>query len=86
MADEVQDPVPPLKVAVHSRVDPIENVTVPVGVGPLEATVADNVTGCPTSTGFGLADAVVVVVLTVKGKVMKEEQLLVSPLYAAVTI
>lgn len=81
MVDEVQAPVPPLKVAVHSRVDPIENVTVPVGVGPLEANVADNVTGCPSPTGFGLADAVVVVsALTFRGNVVLPPQLLVSPL------
>ena len=77
----MQAPVPPLKLAVHSGVDPIENETVPVGVGPLEVTVADNVTGCPSPAGFGLADAVVVVsVLTFRLKVVLPPQLLVSPL------
>ena len=33
-AAELQEPIPPDSGAVHSVVDPVENVTEPVGVGP----------------------------------------------------
>jgi hypothetical protein len=38
---------PPLRDALPSEALPFLNVTVPVGVGPAELTVAVNVTGWP---------------------------------------
>lgn len=38
-AEELHEPLPLDKVAVHSGVDPVENVTEPVGVPPV--TVAE---------------------------------------------
>jgi hypothetical protein len=42
-ADELQEPLPLDSVAVHSDVEPVENVTDPVGVimPPVAATVAE---------------------------------------------
>jgi hypothetical protein len=47
---------PPLKIA-----DPIPKLTLPVGVGPLEVTVAVYFTACPKSVGFRLETSFVVV-------------------------
>jgi len=53
--------VPLFSVAVPIAVDPILNVTVPVGVPLLDVTVAENVTACPTTDGFNDEEIVVVV-------------------------
>ena len=44
-----------------STVAPSRNVTAPVGVPELDATVAVNVTGCPNTEGFGEEPTAVVV-------------------------
>ena len=66
---------------------PSLNVTVPVGVPPLPATVAVNVTDCPNTDGFAEDTTVVVVEACVTVCVRVEEVLPVkfaSPLYVAV--
>jgi hypothetical protein len=46
------DPASPLSVTVPSVVEPFLNVTVPVGVPPVEVTVAVKVTATPNGDGF----------------------------------
>jgi hypothetical protein len=53
---------PPLRAALPINLLPFLNVTVPVGVGPAELTVAVNVTVCPYIDGFKLAASTVLVV------------------------
>jgi hypothetical protein len=69
-------------VAVPTVVVPLRNVTVPVGIPAVEATVAVNVTACPAVDGFGVEvrTKVVVAFVTVKasaGEVLAA--LLLSP-------
>jgi hypothetical protein len=52
---------PAAKVALPSDVLPFLNVTVPVGVGPADVTVAVKVTACPYFEGLRLELSVVVV-------------------------
>lgn len=51
-ADDVHEPVPPLRLAVHSVVEPVVKVTLPVGVAPEPepepVTVAEYVTAWPS--------------------------------------
>jgi hypothetical protein len=73
---------PPLKVPVPRLAGPSMNVAVPVGVpaaGATEMTVADNVTGWPTTPGLGktLTEALVEPWLTV---CVREEDVLVAKL------
>jgi hypothetical protein len=57
----VKDATPFVSVPVPRVVVPSRNVTVPVGVPPLEVTFAVSVTAAAAAAGFGLADNVVVV-------------------------
>ena len=72
---------------MQSALDPIENVTVPVGTNPVvEVTAADKVTDSPTHEGLGLEVPMREVTPTTTVKVVLEGQLLASPLYVAVII
>ena len=59
--------LPPLSVPVPSEVDPSLKVTVPVGVPPLDVTVAVNFTEAPNVDGFSedVTDVELVAALTV---------------------
>ena len=56
----VMEAVPPLKTADPNTRVPLKKVTVPVGVGPAELTVAVIVTASPDVDGLGLELTVVV--------------------------
>ena len=72
---------------MQSALDPIENVTVPVGTNPVvEVTVADKVTDSPSHEGLGLEVPMREVTPTTTVKVVLEGQLLASPLYVAVIV
>lgn len=60
--DVTSDALPPTKLAVPSFVDPIVNVTVPVGMPEADATVAVSITDSPEFDGFGDDMRVVIVV------------------------
>jgi hypothetical protein len=83
-ADELQDALPPDSGAVQSDIDPIENVTDPVGVGTpvaLVVTVAEYVTDVPRVAGLGVATTAVCdgALLTTSGVVPVEPTNTVSP-------
>jgi uncharacterized protein YaaQ len=86
-AVEVQEPVPaPDSVATQSGVDPVENVTDPVGVGnpvTVDVTVTEYVTDAPTVAGLGLAPIEVCVgaLLTTRLVVPVEPANTLSPEY-----
>jgi hypothetical protein len=55
-AEELHEPLPFDNVAVQSGVEPVENVTDPLGVpAAVDVTLAEYVTETPTVTGLGLA-------------------------------
>lgn len=87
-AEEVQEPLPfDNKVAVHSDVDPVVNVTVPVGVGaPVTpvVTVVEYVTEEPSGAAFGVAltEVCVVAGFTTRLVVPLDPVKLVLPEYA----
>src|SRR5580704_15207259 len=91
-AVEVQEPVPaPDSVATQSGVDPVENVTDPVGVGSpvtVDVTVTEYVTDAPTVAGLGLAPIEVCVgaLLTTRLVVPVEPKNSVSPEYVPVMV
>ena len=60
-SDDAHDPLPPDSAAVHRSVDPIEMVTDPVGVPPVEETTAEYVTGTPATDVAGVAETEVAV-------------------------
>jgi hypothetical protein len=77
----------PFRTPVPSVAAPSLNVTVPVGVPPVDVTVAVNVTDCPNVDAFGADVSVVVVVPLLTVCVSVVDVLLVklpSPSYAAV--
>jgi hypothetical protein len=85
--EELQEPLPLDNVAVQSGVDPVENVTDPVGVGNpvmVLVTVAEYVTEAPTVTGFGLAPIAVCdnALLTTREVVPVEPENTLLPEYA----
>jgi hypothetical protein len=84
-AEELQEPLPLDKDAVHSCVDPVVNVTDPVGVPvAVDVTVAEYVTEFPTVTGFGPFKTIAVFegFLTTSVVVPVDTEKLVSPEYA----
>jgi hypothetical protein len=84
-AEELQEPVPALdNVAVQSDVNPVENVTDPLGMGSpvtVDVTVAEYVTDVPTVAEVGLAPIEVSVgaLLTTRLVVPVEPAKTVSP-------
>lgn len=86
-AEEAHVPLPFDRVTTQSVVDPVVNVTVPVGVGTpvaLVVTVAEYVTEVPTVTGPGLAPTEVCdgSLLTTRELVPDEPAKTSSPEYA----
>ena len=84
---EWHEPLPFVNRAVQSVVDPVVNVTDPVGVGspvPTGVTVAEKVTEAPCPAGFGLApmDVCVDAGLTVRPVEPLEVEKSLSPEYA----
>jgi hypothetical protein len=83
-AVELHEPLPFDNVAVQSGVEPVENVTDPLGVPvAVDVTVAEYVTETPTVTGLGLAPIEVCVgsLLTTRLVVPVDPANTVSPEY-----
>ena len=68
--DVVNLATPPLRVALPIDLLPFLKVTVPVGVGPAEVTVAVKVTVWPYFDGFKLEARAVLVVLRWNSKAL----------------
>jgi hypothetical protein len=91
-AEELQEPVPALdNVAVQRGVNPVENVTDPLGMGnpvTVDVTLAEYITEAPTVTEAGLAPIEVCVgaLLTTRLVVPVEPKNMVSPEYVPVMV